>query len=339
MSKRSGFTLIEVLVVIAILGLLVGLLLPAVQSARESSRVSSCGNNLRQLGLAAQNHHAAQGAFPVGIDTDFQFPVGTSNPYVGPLVKLLPHLEQTALYNRVIARDAAAIRTSVPTFLCSSDSDRMTNAAVSNNEVGNGRDNYRGNEGTRVGPVHHNGIFIPGQPTSVEHIEDGASRTIMFAECRLGDGDDSAIESNSDVFFYGSGEGPPAGQKIFAAVFNNTYCNSMTPKTATQWSYSGRNWVVGSEGTTIYNHVMPPNSRSCAVSNTFGNNAVSTASSRHNGGVTVAVADGATRFVANTIAKEVWWALGTRHSRKATGANALDYAGEPDEVTVSDGDW
>ena len=339
MTSRRGFTLVEVLVVIAILGLLVGLLLPAVQSARESSRMSSCRNNLRQLGLAAQQHHAAHGAFPVGIDTAFQFPVGTANPPVGPHVKLLPYLEQTALSNRVLAKDPAAIRTSVPGFLCPSDSDRMTNAAVANNEAGNGRNAYKGNEGTRVGPAQHNGIFIPGEPMSVEHIEDGASTTILFAECRLGDGDDAAVESASDVFLYGSGEGPPAGQKIFAGSRNHDLCAGMIPKAGTQWSYSGRNWVVGSEATTIYNHVMPPNTRSCVVSITFGNNAVSSASSRHAGGVTVAVADGATRFVANKIAKEVWWALGTRHSRKASAGNTGDYGGEPDEVTVSDGEW
>jgi len=65
-SVRSGFTLVELLVVIAVMGILVALLLPAVQSARESARMIQCKNHLKQIGLAWLQHHNTQNFFPTG---------------------------------------------------------------------------------------------------------------------------------------------------------------------------------------------------------------------------------------------------------------------------------
>ena len=63
---RAAFTLVELLTVVAIVGVLVALLLPAVQSAREAARRVACGNNVRQLALGCLQHHDQQGFFPSG---------------------------------------------------------------------------------------------------------------------------------------------------------------------------------------------------------------------------------------------------------------------------------
>ncbi|MBQ2682463.1 MAG: DUF1559 domain-containing protein [Thermoguttaceae bacterium] len=64
--RRKGFTLVELIVVIAIIGLLIGLTIPAVQAAREAARRAQCANNLKQLGLAVLNYHDTLGSFPAG---------------------------------------------------------------------------------------------------------------------------------------------------------------------------------------------------------------------------------------------------------------------------------
>jgi prepilin-type N-terminal cleavage/methylation domain-containing protein len=98
MSRRKGFTLIELLVVIAIIAILIGLLLPAVQKVRDAANRSKSTNNLKQLGLAVQNHNDSLGKLPGAVDLGTN---GTSFSNTGRcsvFFQLLPYMEQDSIY-------------------------------------------------------------------------------------------------------------------------------------------------------------------------------------------------------------------------------------------------
>ena len=140
-TNKKGFTLVELLVVIAIIGILIGMLLPAVQAVREAARRTTCLNNMRQLGLAAQNFNAAKMRFPTN-GGNFQantadrygesFPAIESGSWA---FQLLPYIEQD---NLVLQRGEAGyfgnnngvMRANVPAFICASRGERMYTGSI-----------------------------------------------------------------------------------------------------------------------------------------------------------------------------------------------------------------
>jgi prepilin-type N-terminal cleavage/methylation domain-containing protein/prepilin-type processing-associated H-X9-DG protein len=149
---RAAFTLIELLVVIAIIAVLVALIMPAVQSAREAANRAKCQNNLKQLGLAAQEYHDAFGSFPAGwycavptYDANGNQTGGdpncalVSSPYQNymwsGLVGLFLKMEQNNLYNEInfgvyysqtvqgptAPDNATSIRRTIEGFVCPSN--------------------------------------------------------------------------------------------------------------------------------------------------------------------------------------------------------------------------
>jgi prepilin-type N-terminal cleavage/methylation domain-containing protein/prepilin-type processing-associated H-X9-DG protein len=131
-DRQPGFTLVELLVVIAIIAVLIALLLPAVQSARESARRISCTSNLKQVMLATIGFESARKAFPAG----YSFYTTTGEPCWGWAAFIMPYMEQQSLYDGLqvegrklsaiyrsaaTAADRALLQTPVPAYRCSSD--------------------------------------------------------------------------------------------------------------------------------------------------------------------------------------------------------------------------
>jgi prepilin-type N-terminal cleavage/methylation domain-containing protein len=129
---RQGFTLVELLVVIAIIGVLVALLLPAIQAAREAARRTTCSNQLRQIGVAMQNHVSAFNVFPTGgsqpnpkienycsgTTTNPGTANSTNKQGLGAFYQILPFLEQNAIKN--LTTQQALQSTTIPLYNCPS---------------------------------------------------------------------------------------------------------------------------------------------------------------------------------------------------------------------------
>src|SRR5262249_56855836 len=98
MAVRGGFTLLELLVVVAMMGLLVGRSLSAVQKARATAERLRCQNNLKQIGLALHSYHGAHGHFPAGVSGDRP---SEPQPYLSWCARLLPFLEEGRRWQQI----------------------------------------------------------------------------------------------------------------------------------------------------------------------------------------------------------------------------------------------
>jgi prepilin-type N-terminal cleavage/methylation domain-containing protein len=341
--RRSGFTLIELLVVIAIIGVLISLLLPAVQKVREAANRVQCQNNLKQIGLALHNYHDTFKVFPSGKGPDYRASRPGSPVFARWSVhsKILPYVEQDNLYRSIDftfppetpgmggvvpfmppwqnpnRENSLPCRVAVPTFVCPSDPTDI-------NSDWPGVNNYYANQQTwlcdlselnpsTIAPGEFaSGVFYYLSKVRITDMTDGASNTALFSEKLRGGG---LPNPRTDMFMM-----------MNTTSLDDTYqsCTNLDPAMAVPLtSKEGASWVMGEMCCTTYNHVSPPNTRTCAGMGFPGNMANMAMqvppSSAHPNCVNVLLGDGSVRAVFNDIDLATWRALGTRNRGEIIG--------------------
>ncbi|NNE00589.1 MAG: DUF1559 domain-containing protein [Pirellulaceae bacterium] len=309
--RRVGFTVIELLLVIVIIGVLLGLMLPATRGAREAARRMSCSNNFKQIGLGLHNYHSAYKQLPMamgGTDRGTTSRGGNANRLSG-LVAVLPFIEQQALWEQ-ISNPAVATTSDyppmgpvpwhaeytpwaaeIPTYRCPSATSDSTKLGMTN---------YAFCIGDMVTQVHRppaaRGVFACLRSTNFSLVTDGLSNTIAMGE----------IGTPNDLSLFGQF----AIKQSADLLSEPRLCNELrdpqrTTHFASEISLSsegrGTRWADGAAGFSLVNTVLPPNSPSCAVNGTEAVDGVYSVGSFHAGGGHVLMADGAVVFTTEDI--------------------------------------
>jgi prepilin-type N-terminal cleavage/methylation domain-containing protein/prepilin-type processing-associated H-X9-DG protein len=290
-----GFTLVELLVVITIIGILIALLLPAVQAAREAARRMQCSNNLKQIGLGIMNYEAAHKTLPLGSD----WTPPTSKKYNGAFVRLLPYVEQQAIYDQydfsqrcyynasTSPKNATVLSTEIAAYNCVSDTayGRKVDYFGTNNRFA--RSNYVlcfGSLTEYVGAsgdtYRTNGAFRINGSRPLSELTDGTSSTVAASE---------VIASVKDDVRGIWGES--------SAIGASTYTHHETPNSSVDDRLDSAN-------------CQPDVDLPC-TGVTGGNAEYASARSRHPGGVNVVFVDGHVSFYGSIVDLPTWQALAT----------------------------
>jgi prepilin-type N-terminal cleavage/methylation domain-containing protein/prepilin-type processing-associated H-X9-DG protein len=348
--ERRGFTLVELLVVIAIIGTLVGLLLPAVQSAREAARMSSCQNNLKQMGIALHNHMDANKIFPRGMypnsDTYASHSIGGAVMAPGWTVRILPFLEASEIYNRVDWTKRACWSTPngdvaklfVPAFRCVSDFGKRSTVGGGLNYRGSAGPTFYYNATARLTVAQQIGMFNEGTDVSAKNVTDGLSKTVMLGETVIPAQQGDEVAQRAQLWyssFTGSARFPNLDVVAIGTACNNgrttnndrvnrdsVYGTALSNQSHYSFREEGTMWTVGSALSSIFNTIQSPNTTyanciNSTTTNLAGSETVVSASSRHVGGVQVVFADGSVRMISDTISNDIWQRLGARNDGSA----------------------
>lgn len=332
-SSGRGFTLVELLVVITIIGILIALLLPAVQAARESARRSTCTNNMKQLGIAIHVFYDKTQQYPTltyGNGVNNQAGTRNTNPQGNEsrntgLMHILPSIDQGPVYDVLAAPFPnpsclpwGPIRSysnyppyvaQIPTFICPSNptpaatlwgisAPRSYAASVGDSIYVN---MYPNSASSPAYLYLTRGVFpVAVYPAvqsriTVSSVTDGVSNTILMGERCYGTDNRRSIKGYFANNVSGINSQPIA---CLATASGGLYLSTATVMTDRA---VGVEWFDGFPAFTGFNTVLPPNSPSCANDNWGDTWGLFSASSFHPGGVNVLFGDGAVRFTSNTI--------------------------------------
>lgn len=292
-SKRSGFTLVELLIVIAIIGMLIALLLPAVQAAREAARRTQCKNNLKQMALAMHNYHDIHRKFPMGLS--FRLTSGNTTFWQ---TAILPQIELANVFDRIdwaktwddkLSPNPRVCATHIPIFQCPSSGVQTNESDVQGFKTrcpstylgcASGLLDRESGPDPKLSNTEIDGMLFRDSNTSFASVVDGTSSTILIGEAL------------HDYTFWG--ENPWVGNQ----VVDHWYIGSIDVH-----SYNEVSEALGSTGVRPNTH----RDRSSFIDNTeIG------FTSQHCGGVQCAFSDGHVEMIDETIDQSVWSALGTR---------------------------
>lgn len=250
LRTRHAFTLVELLVVIAVIGLLIALLLPAVQSARESARRAACSNNLKQLGLAQLAHETAKKAFPSGFasvssETDRDVWNEAQNGTAGHswVVDILPFIEQQTLHDRWdfsenVSGNRLVAQSDITNLYCPTRRSRVReeDSRIMFMNWQSGGTDYGGCAGNSnyfndFLPSHkfehegdfanERGVFGRNNPRAPKHISDGLSKTLILGEVQR-------MYQHPDAMTVGAGTSHDGWAVGGAATLFDTDCDGRT---------------------------------------------------------------------------------------------------------------
>jgi prepilin-type processing-associated H-X9-DG protein len=306
-----------------------------VQKVREAANRSKCQNNLKQVGLAALNYEATNGALPPGAGVLPTLPSGypgsgTQRP--SPQALILPYVEQANKYNQFDfdydVNSAAsppappshpmARFQDVPIYLCPSD---PSGAGYPNPPPFYGRSNYFANIGATANPSTKDGtiggVFYqeytnpqwnngnrPGT-VRIADVADGTSNTALFAEIKRGTMRGGSVTTTTpmdpnEVRSVGAMSG-------VALTAPPDACNATS---GTAYTYAGLEYYRSFLFTSFYTHTVPPNYQGGDCTDLT--NVHLAARSFHPGGVNVVLCDGSVHFIPSGIDLDVWRRLGAR---------------------------